>query len=199
MRLYNKHCEGMKMLRKYKVSEWVTRGAWIGLFTLLLSLAFVIVFLICTGADRDEVFRNELLVFYTVVAVGIIASVEVLLFDTPSFRFSVSEIGITMYIRFKEYLVQWDEIVQWDILSTTTSVNTSKRVFWLYFSKRKLGRKELNRFVKLALKERGTIAFFQCGYKKYSEIRQYIPLEMRDKLDSNFEILDSIMAKKERR
>ena len=76
----------------------------------------LVVLLICTGAERDEVFCNELLIFYTIVAVGIIAGVEVLLFDTPSFRFSVSESGITMYIRLKKYLVRWDEIVQWDIV-----------------------------------------------------------------------------------
>ena len=85
-------------MKKYKVSEWVTKGTWLGLFTLLLALVFVVVLLICTGAERDEVFCNELLIFYT------IAGVEVLLFDTPSFRFSVSESGITMYIRLKKYL-----------------------------------------------------------------------------------------------
>ena len=186
-------------MKKYKVSEWVTKGTWLGLFTLLLALVFVVVLLICTGAERDEVFCNELLMFYTIVAVGIIAGVEVLLFDTPSFRFSVSESGITMYIRLKKYLVRWDEIVQWDIISTKVSVNDSNQVYWLCFSKRHVSKKELNRLVKVALRERGTIAFFQCGAKTYSEIRQHMPSKMRDELDANFGVLDGMMTKKERR
>ena len=104
-----------------------------------------------------------------------------------------------MYIRLKKYLVRWDEIVQWDIISTKVSVNDSNQVYWLCFSKRHVSEKELNRLVKVALRERGTIAFFQCGAKTYSEIRQHMPSKMRDELDANFGVLDGMMTKKERR
>lgn len=43
------------------------------------------------------------------------------------------------------------------------------------------------------------LAFFQCGAKTYSEIRQHMPSKMRDELDANFGVLDGMMTKKERR
>lgn len=193
--------------KKYVVSRHHINMAILGICSMIFFVTPLWGLAMYFGATPDAL--RLLPIFYTIGCICVLAFVVVLLFDVPSFRFSVSEDGITMYIRHKKYLIYWDNIVHWDMLGFEVSIKNPNRIYWLCFSTRHLTQKEMNGFTKIQLvgsgigkvllKNRGTLAMFQCGAKTYSEIRQYFPADIRDEFDQNFGILDGMMTRKERR
>ena len=181
--------------KKYVVSKHITNVYFLGAGVLTACLMFFCYML--RYATPDALTGMYFLV--ASCAVSILLSLKVILFDTPSYRFSISKSGVTMYIRRREYFIRWDEVIDWDIIMTPISYQDTSRIHWLYFSKRHLTKKEIQKFNTTVLKSHGEFACLQCGAKTYSEIRQYMPPKMRDELDASFGILDGMMTKKERR
>lgn len=181
--------------KKYVVSRHITDVYLLGIGVLLACLIFLCFML--RYATPDALAGMYFLV--ASCAASILLSLKVIFLDTPSYRFSISKSGVTMYIRRREYFIRWDEVIDWDIIMTPISYRDTSRIHWLYFSKRHLTKKEIQKFNTTVLKSRGEFACLQCGTKTYSEIRQYFPANIRDELDQNFGILDGMMTKKERR
>ena len=189
------NCRKENVSKKYAVSKHITMVYLMGIGMLTVCLLFFIYMLRYTTPDA----LVGLYAFISICAVGILLGLKVLLFDTPAYRFSISMSGVTMYIRHNKYYIPWNEVAEYDIVLTPISYQNTSQLNWIYFSKRHLTKKEIRSFNATVLKSRGDFACLQCGSKIYSEIRQFIPNEIRNEFDTSFSILNEKMTKEERR
>lgn len=166
-------------VKKYRVSIFYRDILILCLLFSLVSLGFFL-FLIFGGYAEADASAYFIL---TVHLVTIICFILSMFLEIPSYKFSVSRTGITMYEPRHTYKFSWDDFVDYGTTVLDFSPSAPNTTFWIYFAKRCLRDVEKCDFLRKIGRKRDYIAYFQYSAKTYDEVKQYFPAEWREQLD----------------
>lgn len=179
------------MQKKYKVASLYTP------LYILFFLFFVSLLLFCWYAYEGEKTDRIIILLTIIWLIGIGCSLWSLFFDKLCGKFSVDESGITMYTAFKRWYYPWDTL---NYCGTTwTKTANDGGMYCIYFSKRELTEKEINKFLSSTRFDHNNIAYFQYSEETMAEIYPLLPPEIAAKVKENVELVESSMNKFERR
>lgn len=136
---------------------------------------------------------------HCLMKIGIALGLWCMLFEIPSYKFSISGTGIVMYTGIKKHSFGWDEVKYWGTFDANVSSPNTVNSFWIYFSKRLITQKEKTRFLHKTRYDMKNVAFFQYSPQIYDEIKTYLPEKIRTSLDEEISYINVVMTRQERR